>query len=322
MTGIEISVVIPVFNDNARLERCITSFLNGVTKPLEIIVIDDGSDPPPTYEHGLVKIISQPNQGPASARNKGAEIATSDFIFFTDADCWSEDDTLCKLQKFLRQNPNSPGIAGPYKLNISKDFISTYSDIDLLSRYGNIRNNQVFVHGTYNLLLRKSLFESINGFDINFPRASGEDFDLVARYTSKFGGLNYLPILQMNTDHESNLFKYLKKQYFRGFDRIFFYQKNPLKNIQDYYTSALDPISGISLVCIIISPLIPITIIFPIIDIIFFYKKIHKFSVIYRNISYIEGFKLYVFNLVRFQFISMGFFMGGAAKLLSIKYDK
>jgi glycosyltransferase involved in cell wall biosynthesis len=322
MTGAGISVVIPVYNDNDRLERCITSFLNGTVKPLEIIVIDDGSDFAPIYEHQLVRVISQPNQGPAAARNKGAEAASSDFLYFTDADCWSEKDTLFKLQKFLSQNPKSPGIAGPYKLNVSKDFISTYSDIDLLSRYGNILNKQVFVHGTYNLLLKKSLFESINGFDISFPRASGEDFDLVARYTGKFGGLDYLPELQVNTEHEAKLFKYLKKQYFRGFDRIFFYQKNPPKKIQDYYTSALDPLSGISLFCLMITPLIPVAIVFPIIDVIFFHKKIRKFSVNYRKISYTEGFTFYLFNLIRFQFISLGFFMGAASKLLSKKYDK
>lgn len=320
--GAEISVVIPVYNDNIRLQRCIASFLNGVSKPLEIIVVDDGSDIAPTYEHQLVKIISQPNQGPAAARNKGAEAARSDFIYFTDADCWSEEDTLSKLQKFLCQNPKSPGIAGPYKLNTAKDFISTYSDIDLLNRYGNIFNNQVFVHGTYNLLLKKSLFKSINGFDKSFPRASGEDFDLVSRYTSKFGGLDYLPDLQINTEHEARIFKYLKKQYFRGFDRIFFYQKNPPKKIQDYYTSALDPLSGISLLCLIITPLIPVALAFPIMDMTFFYKKIQKFSATYRKISFIEGFKLYLFNLARFQFISLGFFMGAATKLLSKKYDK
>lgn len=318
----EISVVVPVYNDNARLQRCITSLLNGTVKPLEIIVIDDGSDIAPIFEHELVKIISQSNQGPAMARNKGVEIARSDFIYFTDADCWTETDTLLKLQKFLLKNSKSPGIAGPYKLNNSNDFISTYSDIDLLSRYSNIQNNQVFVHGTYNLLLRKALFQSINGFDINFPRASGEDFDLIARYTNKFGGLDYLPKLQVNTEHEANLFRYLKKQYFRGFDRIFLYQKNSPQKIKDYYTSALDPLSGITLFCIIITPVIPAAIIFPIIDIVFFYKKIRKFSDAYRKISYIEGLKLYLFNLVRFQFISLGFFMGAVAKLLSKKNDK
>ena len=317
-----ISVVIPVYNDNARLQRCITSLLNGTVKPLEIIVIDDGSDFAPIYENQLVKIISQPNQGPAAARNNGAKAASSELLYFTDADCWSEKDALFKLQEFLSQNPESPGIAGPYKLNASKNFISTYSDIDLLSRYENILNNQVFVHGTYNLLLKKSLFESINGFDISFPRASGEDFDLVARYTGKFGGLDYLPGLQVNTEHEARLFKYLKKQYFRGFDRVFFYQKNPPKKIQDYYTSALDPLSGISLFCLMISPLIPLAIVFPVIDVAFFYKKVQKFSINYRKISYIEGFKFYLFNLIRFQFISLGFFMGAVTKLLSKKYDK
>ena len=145
---------------------------------------------------------------------------------------------------------------------------------------------------------------------------------MVARYTGKFGGLDYLPGLQVNTEHEARLFKYLKKQYFRGFDRVFFYQKNPPKKIQDYYTSALDPLSGISLFCLMISPLIPLAIVFPVIDVAFFYKKVQKFSINYRKISYLEGFKFYLFNLIRFQFISLGFFMGAVTKLLSKKYDK
>lgn len=89
----KISVIIPMFNSELYISRCIQSVISQSYSNLEIIVIDDGST-----DGGLelckklrladkrICIFSQDNEGVAKARNKGLDIATGKYIFFLDSD--------------------------------------------------------------------------------------------------------------------------------------------------------------------------------------------------------------------------------------------
>lgn len=90
--GAKVDVIIPVFNGQETIKRAIDSVL---TQPLElvgrIIVIDDGStdctaDIVSAMNCDLVYLESRPNSGVAMARNKGVELAASEWIAFLDAD--------------------------------------------------------------------------------------------------------------------------------------------------------------------------------------------------------------------------------------------
>ena len=86
----KISTVIPAYNSAAFIHRSLDS-VAAQTRPVdEIIVVDDGSTDD-TMEavrqwEGPVTLISQPNQGPSAARNRGIEAASGDWIAFLDAD--------------------------------------------------------------------------------------------------------------------------------------------------------------------------------------------------------------------------------------------
>ena len=109
-----ISVIVPVFNMEQFLTRCVDSILNQTYKELEIILIDDGStDSSPSVcdnyalQDQRVRVIHQPNSGVSSARNAGLEIATGDYISFIDPDDWIESDTYGKLTEYLfAENPD------------------------------------------------------------------------------------------------------------------------------------------------------------------------------------------------------------------------
>lgn len=88
-----ISVIIPVYNTEQFISRCLDSVIRQTYKNLEIIVINDGSTDCSSqicYEYSVrdsrIKIIDQPNKGVASARNTGIENAYGDWLFFVDSD--------------------------------------------------------------------------------------------------------------------------------------------------------------------------------------------------------------------------------------------
>lgn len=96
-----ISVVIPVYNTEKYLERCLQSVLGQTYSNTEIICVNDGS----TDSSGnilekyaatdkRIKIIEQKNQGQSAARNKAIKKASGDYIFFVDADDFIHPQTL------------------------------------------------------------------------------------------------------------------------------------------------------------------------------------------------------------------------------------
>jgi glycosyltransferase involved in cell wall biosynthesis len=115
-----VSIIIPVFNKEQFLHRCLDSFLNSDYAELEIIVVNDGS----TDNGGVIcdmyqrkdsrfKVIHQPNAGVSAARNKGLDIATGRWIYFADADDWIDSDVFDGIVSAIRSYPDV-------------DFIRTY----------------------------------------------------------------------------------------------------------------------------------------------------------------------------------------------------
>lgn len=123
MDNNKISIIVPIYNVEKYLNRCIESIINQTYKNLEIILVDDGSpdncpqicDEYAKQDH-RIKVIHKKNGGLSSARNAGMNIATGEYIGFVDSDdyidvhmyevllnaCLSQDCKLsiCKIQHF------------------------------------------------------------------------------------------------------------------------------------------------------------------------------------------------------------------------------
>lgn len=98
-----ISIIVPVYNTENYLEKCLYSLVNQTYKNIEIIIIDDGSPDNSmniiqkfVLADNRVKVISQKNQGLSGARNTGMNNANGDYIMFIDSDDWIEIDTCEK----------------------------------------------------------------------------------------------------------------------------------------------------------------------------------------------------------------------------------
>ncbi len=99
----KISIVVPVYNVESYLKKCLDSIINQTYKNLEIILVDDGStdnsvDICDEYakRDNRIKVIHKKNGGLSDARNTGIEIATGNYIGFVDSDDWI-DENMYKL---------------------------------------------------------------------------------------------------------------------------------------------------------------------------------------------------------------------------------
>ncbi len=103
----EVSVIVPVYNVEPYLRRCIDSLVNQTLQNIEIILIDDGStdgcgaicDEYATKDT-RIRVVHQENAGLSEARNAGIDRARADFLMFVDSDDWVEPE-FCELPLML-----------------------------------------------------------------------------------------------------------------------------------------------------------------------------------------------------------------------------
>lgn len=106
-----ITLVVPIYNMEAYLPRCMDSLLHQTCRDYEILLIDDGStdssgalcDSYASEHPGLVRVIHKENGGLSSARNTGIDNARGEFIVFPDPDDWTELHYVESFLKYQRQ---------------------------------------------------------------------------------------------------------------------------------------------------------------------------------------------------------------------------
>lgn len=103
---IDFTVIVPVYNAEEYLDRCIESILNQTFTNYELLLVNDGSK-----DNSLqilrkfekidkrITVFTQENQGVSVARNQGIENAKGEYICFIDSDDWVENDYLENLYK-------------------------------------------------------------------------------------------------------------------------------------------------------------------------------------------------------------------------------
>lgn len=101
-----ISIIVPVYNVELYLDRCMESILQQTYDRLEIILVDDGATDSLSAKcdayarkDSRVKVIHKPNGGLSDARNAGLAIATGDFIGYVDSDDWIEPDMYDRMHQ-------------------------------------------------------------------------------------------------------------------------------------------------------------------------------------------------------------------------------
>lgn len=106
MEQIKFSVIIPMYNIEDYIEKCIESILNQKYDNYEIIVVNDGSKDKSeekvlSIKSDKIKIINKKNGGLSSARNEGLKHVTGDYIWFIDGDDYIEENAFLLLNDYL-----------------------------------------------------------------------------------------------------------------------------------------------------------------------------------------------------------------------------
>jgi glycosyltransferase involved in cell wall biosynthesis len=178
-----ISVVIPTYNAEDSIERALLSVIDQSYRPIEIVVVDDGSSD--NTQQVVEKVandalylnilyIFQENKGPSAARNLGASLTKGNYLAFLDADDqWHSNKLKIQMQLIKKNDLKFLGSTyqyGPFSDNCKETIASTYNFNDLL-----IRNR----FSTPGVIIKKDFFEALGGFDENLIYA--EDYDLWLR---------------------------------------------------------------------------------------------------------------------------------------------
>lgn len=131
-----ISVIVPVYNAEEYLDKCIGSIVNQTYKNLEIILVDDESpDNSPAIcdewakKDSRIKVIHKKNDGAANARNSGIDVFCGDYVMFADCDDYLQADMVEYLYKLIREHNADISRCGFYlcyenghKESASKDY--------------------------------------------------------------------------------------------------------------------------------------------------------------------------------------------------------
>lgn len=218
-----VSIIVPVYNVELYLPKCIDSILTQSYRNFELILINDGSIDGSgliclnySCQDKRIKYISQENKGVSAARNRGLKEVTNEFVIFIDSDDYVEKDYLLHL---ITGNESFDlvvtGIRNVYfEMGRVEDQIpesfEAYRITDIGKIYYSLDLNHL-LSGVYLKLFKTSLLQQ---FDIYFnPLYSyGEDIIFVLQYLQCISNLKVVPFAEYNYMHR-NADSLSKKRY-------------------------------------------------------------------------------------------------------------
>lgn len=175
-----ISIIVPVYNSEEFLEKCITSIMDQTYKDLEIILINDCST---DNSFGLCKEFSkkdirikvlnnEKNEGQAYSYLKALKISKGEFIGFVDSDDWIDETMFEKLYKALRESEADMAICGCYKVypsrrikepeNVEKITKKLFTKEDLKNEWNHLYKKPTYINDLFkmyrcNKLIKKEI---------------------------------------------------------------------------------------------------------------------------------------------------------------------
>ena len=133
----KVSIIVPVYNVEKYLDRCMDSLLNQTLKDIEIIMVDDGSpDNSPVMcdryaeKDNRVKVIHKKNGGLGLARNSGLEIAEGEYVAFVDSDDFVDIVAFEKLYKAAVDNKKADFVMCGYKRIKGNSCVGRFKDVN------------------------------------------------------------------------------------------------------------------------------------------------------------------------------------------------
>ncbi len=174
------TIIIPFHKNIGQLALSLSAARQSMQNA-EILIAADGAQEDCralAVAHGAVVIEVAGPSGPATARNRAAELATGDVLLFVDTDVVARPDALPGMCRLLEQQPSLAGVFGAYDLDPPEP--------NFMSQYKNLSHAYVHEIGAGDAstfwaglgAIRTTVFRSAGGYDERFRRPSVEDIDL------------------------------------------------------------------------------------------------------------------------------------------------
>ena len=167
-----VSIIIPVYNVEQYLERCVASVRCQTYRNLEILLIDDGSTDrcgamcdAYAQEDGRIRALHKKNGGQSDARNVGIEASTGDYVAFIDSDDFIEPDmieTLLRLIERYHADFSSCGVANCYRDTTTLQYQTMEEGcVDGETAFGYILEGKRIAGSMCNKLLDRRLLQNL-----------------------------------------------------------------------------------------------------------------------------------------------------------------
>ncbi len=228
---LSVSVVIPILNAERTLTHCLNALAQLDPAPLEIVLVDNGSTDgtmgllegfASSHKRCLVRILREPREGAAAARNAGLWAAKGEIISFIDSDCAPIPAWLSHLIKPFT-DPTVGAVAGRVTAAQASTTLELFSCLYTLqlpdqpersSRWTPWRGGYV----TANLAVRANILRELKGIDEQSVggTAAGSDYELCTRLYKRGLDIVYRPEASVMHHHRTTLLGMLRQGYDYG----------------------------------------------------------------------------------------------------------
>lgn len=194
-----LSIIIPIYNSDSHIKKCLQSLLQQTYQDFEIIIVDDGSTDNSSRiaqdclsGRENVQVTIQTNQGVSAARNKGLSLANGEWIAFIDSDDYVSPDYLDNLLKY---SDGVDFVVSGYSFIVGNSVKSKTIPPNLTVDIADIKKGQVrfldYMTSPVGRLYKKSVIDKYN-ICFNECMSFAEDRDFNLQYLSHIDKVRFL----------------------------------------------------------------------------------------------------------------------------------
>lgn len=254
-----ISVIVPVYNVEKYIEKCIDSILIQSYSNLEIILIDDGSTDTSgeicerfKHKDSRIIVIHKENGGLSDARNSGIDKATGEYITFIDSDDYISKDYIQYLYNILKETNSDISICNPVYVyeNANNLYDEGNLDKNIIMEIDSVEALKVMLYQNYydtsawGKLYKIKLFK-----DIRYPVGKlfedmGTTYKVFLQSTKiVFSSVEKYYYLQRNNSISNDKFNYKKLDYLEFAEEIYTYIEKNIPQIRNAAASRVISVS-------------------------------------------------------------------------------
>lgn len=220
-----ISVIIPIYNSEKYMDKCIKSIINQTYNNLEIILVNDGSKDNSLkkckeYEKidKRIHVINKENGGASSARNKGLDVCKGDYISFIDSDDWLDSDAYELFSKYFEKNYDIIFFNSTNEYENGKSIrnhgMNSVLEMNSEKALINLNSYMGITLGPSDKLFKRELFSNIR-----FPEGViCEDYYIMPKLFRNSKKLLYLPLWKYHYSVRENSVSHSSKIYLEYID--------------------------------------------------------------------------------------------------------